>query len=126
VQQKLLNTLISASDAFGILSPGRLEIDQMRDSNGNMAPKYNFNDRWIFELEQLQNKVWATLQVYIADLAVGAITAAVFTNDVQETSTPDVTVSVRAITATRKSRVRPDEEGVLCASQLMRKSGGIV
>lgn len=126
MQQKLLNMLMSASYAFGILSPEQLEIDQLRDNFGNIAPHTDDNVRWIFELEQLQNKVWATLQVFMSDFAVGAISRAVFTQDIQETSTPDVTISVRGVAATPKSRVVPNEESVLCAGQLMRKSGGIV
>jgi hypothetical protein len=118
--------LMSASYAFGILSPERLEIDQLRDNFGNIAPHTDDNVRWIFELEQLQNKVWATLQVFIADFAVGAISRAVFTQDIEETSTPDITISVRDAAASPKSHVVPDEENVLCGSQLMRKSGGIV
>lgn len=104
--------LISASYAFGILSPGSLEIDSLRDNNRIITPHVEDNARWIFELRALQNKVWATLQVFIADFALGDISRPAFIQDVSVNGT--------------KTRATPEEETTLCASQKMKKSGGIV
>ncbi|KAF2707919.1 hypothetical protein K504DRAFT_436031 [Pleomassaria siparia CBS 279.74] len=116
VQQKILDMLMATSYAFSIFTPGALEIDAVRDIRGILIPiLMKSNERWIFELEQLQNKLWALLQVYVADLVIASLSQAV--------STADISVGSNGVA---EKKVVPDEEKILCGSQLMRKSGGIV
>jgi hypothetical protein len=101
-----MQLLVESSQMSNLVNVNEVKVGEEVQPDGVITTKIP-PDQWITEVEGMESFVWASLQVSIADYAIGV-----------SVRSPDLAEYV----------VKPTSVGdkELCASQKMRKAGGFV